>query len=335
MPKEKGKEIVVMDSSEVIGFVETTNEMVAYLQKQCNDKLFNLLGNEMLVKRFVSSIILCFARNPKLNDCTKESLRNVCLACAEFRLFPSSITGQCYIVPFKNKKKGVTEATFMLGYQGMITLAERAGCQMIDAQVVYEKDVFKCTRGTNPSITHEADVFSEDRGKPVGVYAVAVLKSGYFRVFPMSTKDVAKHRAKSKTDTFWDEKNDLQLTMPKKTAIRQLFKFIPKDDPVIQKALEMDAEGEYGSREIVINGTPLIEHDKMSQEDIKGWYARLLDTYNTDDINNALLKVRKGKDTFDGMSWTEANAITERLRGKEIDQAAPTDGESQGTMLDD
>jgi len=177
MSNNETKEVTVQ--SNVVGYVPTTNTTVQFLQKQCNESLFRLLGDVKLVEKFVTAMILCFARNPKLAECTKESLRNTFLACAEFKLFPSNITGQCYVIPYQNGKTGETEAQFMIGYQGMITLGGRIGLD-IDAQVVYEKDEFACTLGTSPKIEHKANVFG-DRGNPVGVYATATDKHGRLR----------------------------------------------------------------------------------------------------------------------------------------------------------
>ena len=44
----------------------------------------------------------------------------------------------------------------------------------------------------------------------------------------------------------WNQKNDPELWMWKKTAIRQLFKSLPKTS-AMQKALAIDSQGEMGA----------------------------------------------------------------------------------------
>jgi recombination protein RecT len=316
------KDLAVREGG-IVGFVQTTNKKIVQFQEKCNDTLMNIFNDERLIRRFITSVQICCSRTPKLNQCTQESFRDVLLACAELRLFPSPVTGQCYLVPFKNK--GVLEATFILGYQGMITLAERSGVQMIDAQVVYEKDKVDCTLGTNPNITHTADIFSADRGAPKGVYALAILKSGHTRIFPMSMEDVNKHRGKSKSwmnkdkqkYSPWHENNDPQLTMPKKTAIRQLFKFIPKDD-LTTMALTIDMENETRCAERVINGERQLEYDAddnaPNDMDIAAFVQEAREFLNVPpnegvpQIYNALQDVT-GTDSFDGITSEQLEAV--------------------------
>jgi recombination protein RecT len=294
MPKEK--ELVKHERK--IGFIEKFQS-----QPDIKAALISYLGDENKLIKFVSSMRMCFAMNPKLKNCTPDSLRNVFLNCAEWGLYPSHVTGECYVIPYKD------EATFQLGYQGMITLAYRAGVKHIDAQVVYENDVFEYEYGLNQSLKHVPDKFSADRGKSIGAYAVATLDSGIQKFEIMSEADIFKHRAKSQSwrssqkYSPWNPENDPQLIMWRKTCLKQLFKMLPKT-PVMQQAIAADIQGD------IINMKS--ESDVMTQDEIKEFYEGLLKQYDTDDIGEAIFKVREN-DTLDDLTRDEAKNIEQHL----------------------
>ena len=87
--------------------------------------------------------------------------------------------GQCYILPYENRKKDgrewitVTEAQFQIGYRGAIALAQRSSqIQCIRAEVVHRDDEFRYSRGLHPMLEH-VDSQAEDPGEMTHVYAVA------------------------------------------------------------------------------------------------------------------------------------------------------------------
>lgn len=85
------------------------------------------LGDTNRAKRFIASITSAVAVNPALQDCTPNTILAGALLGESLNLSPSPQLGQFYLVPFKNKKAGVTDAQFILGYKGYIQLALRTG----------------------------------------------------------------------------------------------------------------------------------------------------------------------------------------------------------------
>lgn len=233
----KGKEVAVQESK---GFIEA-------FKNNAGSMLQSYFGNEQKVGRFYAAMNMCFAKTPKLKECSPESLSTVFMTCAEVQLYPSGYTGECYVIPYSIK--GKMTATFQLGYQGMITLAYRAGVKHIDAQTVYEKDKFEYEYGLNPQLIHVPDKFSEDRGNPIGAYAVATLDSGIQKFEIMSEAEIYKHRAKSQSWSSgpkyspWNPDNDPQLIMWRKTVLKQLFKMLPKSS-TLQQAVNADTQGD-------------------------------------------------------------------------------------------
>jgi len=198
-------------------------------------------GDKERVMKFMSSVVYSLKKTPKLMECDRGSLINAFMTCAEYELYPSNVSGEAYVLPYKKGEQGY-EAQFQLGYQGVITLLYRAGMQSINADVVYENDEFDYQSGLNPTLTHRPKVF-EDRGKPIGVYAVATLPSGERAFKVLGAKDVMKFKefSKSKDSKFspWNPANDPELSMWRKTAIKQLAKFLPKNSAVFE-AIEKD-----------------------------------------------------------------------------------------------
>ena len=91
------------------------------------DLINRTLGDPNRAKRFIASITSAVAVNPALQDCTPNTILAGALLGESLNLSPSPQLGQFYLVPFKNKKAGATDAQFILGYKGYIQLALRTG----------------------------------------------------------------------------------------------------------------------------------------------------------------------------------------------------------------
>ena len=66
-------------------------------------KGLDLLPEGINKKLFIMTFYNAVIRNPKLMQCTKESLINAFLQCCEWKLEPS--LGMVYLVPYRNNKK--------------------------------------------------------------------------------------------------------------------------------------------------------------------------------------------------------------------------------------
>ena len=80
------------------------------------------------------------------------------------------LLGHCYILPYKR------EATFIIGYKGMIDLARRSGhIQSIYAHAVHENDEFEYELGLHPKLEHKPS--HGDRGAFIGRMQLLILKT--------------------------------------------------------------------------------------------------------------------------------------------------------------
>ena len=189
------------------------------------------LPKHMTAERMARQALTVFRTVPKLDECTPQSFLGALMTCAQVGLEPGP-QGHVWLIPFRNK--GRMEATFILGYQGMIELARRSG-ELVDiaAHTVYQNEVdqgrFKVRYGTDHGIEHDPIVFG-DRGKPVGYYAMAKLRSGGTPFVVLSRGDVENFRARSKTQG--DNPSGPWMTdyeaMAWKTCVRRLSRWLPQ-----------------------------------------------------------------------------------------------------------
>lgn len=89
--------------------------------------LIGTLGDATKTKRFTASVISAVSANPSLQECQATTIISAALLGESLNLSPSPQLGHYYMVPFKDNKTGVTNATFQLGYKGYIQLAIRSG----------------------------------------------------------------------------------------------------------------------------------------------------------------------------------------------------------------
>jgi len=180
---------------------------------------------------------------PTLAKCDQTSFLGAIMQCAQLGLEPGGALGHAYLLPFENRKKGVTEVQFIVGYRGMIDLARRSGqIVSLTARTVHENDEFSYQYGLNEDMMHVPA--TGDRGALLYVYAVAKLKDGGVQFEVMSRSDIDKVRAQSKAGNYgpWQTHYD---EMAKKTVIRRLFKYLPVSIE-LATAVTMDEKADAG-----------------------------------------------------------------------------------------
>lgn len=123
---------------------------------------------------------------------------NAALLGEALNLSPSSQLGQFYMVPFKNKKKGVTEAQFQLGYKGYIQLAIRSGYyKKLNVIPIKEGELIRY----NPLDEEieveliEDDIVREET-PTTGYYAMFEYENGFRKTMYWSKKKMQAHADK-------------------------------------------------------------------------------------------------------------------------------------------
>lgn len=190
--------------------------------------------------KFLNSVAHCASSTPKLLECSQDSIINAFMKCAEYNLFPSSVSWEVYILPYYNK--GKMEAQFQLWYKWIIALLDRAWIKVY-ADIVKEKDTCEITSGMDQNIYHKYPLTS--RGEAIGVYAIAIDKNGEKIMKYMSKEEVLvfKQFSKGKIEEYspWNPKNDPELNMWRKTVIKQISKNLPLTEEAYE-AISKDNE---------------------------------------------------------------------------------------------
>lgn len=170
-------------------------------------------------ERFVRIAITTIRQNPKLAQCSQESLLGALMVSAQLGLEPGTL-GQCYLIPYGR------ECQFQIGYKGMIELLRRSGqLKDIYAYSVYENDEFEMTYGLDRDLKHKPNL--QDRGNFIGCYCVAVLKDDA-RAFEYMTKEEIEVHGKKFSKTYGNGpwKTDFEA-MAHKTVVKKMLKWLP------------------------------------------------------------------------------------------------------------
>ena len=148
--------------------------------------------------RFVSSIVSAVQTTPALQECTNPSILSAALLGEALNLSPSPQLGQFYMVPFKNKKKGVTEAQFQLGYKGYIQLAIRSGYyKKLNVLAIKEGELIRY----NPleeeiEVSLIEDDIEREETPTAGYYAMFEYENGFKKSMYWSKKKMLAHADK-------------------------------------------------------------------------------------------------------------------------------------------
>lgn len=226
-----------------------TKEVVGAINK--------VLPSYLTTDKMLSLALSEVRKTPKLLECDKISFSNAIVECAQLGLWPGTLLGQAYLVPYKDK------CTLMPGYRGYIVLASRSGYS-VTAHCVYENDIkYECILGSVERIIHiPAD---ENRGKIKCVYAVAKSeiidkKTGEVKIIQkidhMTMDDLNKARRCSQCpDKFWDKWPE---EMYRKTVVRRLSKYLDLS-PEFMRLCDIDNSIDSG---LTIDGEFLTENEQ-------------------------------------------------------------------------
>lgn len=215
--------------------LQSIDNLKIALQKQYINQINNYFGDPKKAMKFLSNVVTSCQKIPELLECESTSVINSFMTMAQLELMPSNVSGEAYVLPYNDKKSGMKIAQFQLGYQGLVTLFYRAGIKSIIAEIVYAKDKFSYINGI---IEHNPDVFANDRGEAIGAYVIVELPSGS-KINKVMKKDditgIGKRFSKSFGSSFtpWNEGNDPELWMWRKTVLKQIAKLVPKNEAII------------------------------------------------------------------------------------------------------
>jgi recombination protein RecT len=162
--------------------------------------------------------------NPKLLECSIESLLGAVLQSAQLGLEPN-LLGSCFFVPYKGT------VSFQIGYKGLIDLVTRKGEVInIVAQEVRKGDTFNYEFGRNETLKH-IPAPNAQRGEIEYFYAYANMKNGGFAFQVMHISEIEAIRDNYSVSYKFDKSNSIWVkhfeSMAYKTVIKKLIKYLP------------------------------------------------------------------------------------------------------------
>lgn len=219
--------------------------------KQMAPQMQEALPKHMDVDRLMRLTMTTIRTTPELRQADVGSLLGGVMQAAQLGLEPG-LLGQCYLLPFKNNKKGITEVQFIIGYKGMIDLARRSGhIESIYAHAVYENDEFEYELGLNPTLRH-VPTMSQDKGTYIGSYAVAHFKDGGYQMEFMPKAEIEKRKSASRgANSKFSPWNNYYEEMANKTVIRHMWKYLP-----ISVEVQQQVEHDEGTARNIKDITP-------------------------------------------------------------------------------
>ena len=220
-------------------------------------------------EHFIRSAITEFRLNPALAECSVPSVLGYFMQAAACGLEPVSMLGQCYPVPFNNKKTGQREAQFICGYRGMLSIARRSGeIASVVAEVVHEKDEFEIEYGMKPNLVHKPFI-DGDPGPMRGAYVVVRFKGdGVEPLIKYMPKDeIDSHRRRSKAGAYGPWVTDYD-EMAKKTVFRSVFKWLPISIEQIQATTTDGGVSRYNAEAKSNDIDDLVEVEFVDARDV-------------------------------------------------------------------
>ncbi|MEK4555574.1 recombination protein RecT [Jeotgalicoccus sp. FSL K6-3177] len=204
---------------------ETPKTIGDYIE-QMAPAMAQALPKHMDIDRLTRMALTTIRTTPQLKEADVPSLLGAVMQSAQLGLEPGPL-GQCYLLPFRNNKKGIVEVQFIIGYKGMIDLARRSGhISTIYAHAVHENDKFEYELGLHADLKHVPA--EEDKGAFKGAYAVAHFKDGgyQFEYMPKAEIEKRKGRSKAANSKYSPWATDYE-EMAKKTVVRHMWKYLP------------------------------------------------------------------------------------------------------------
>jgi recombination protein RecT len=208
---------------------EQRYSLTAYLNKDAiKNQITQVVGGKNGT-RFISSIISAVQNNQSLQECTNASILSAALLGESLQLSPSPQLGQYYMVPFKDRKKGTTEAQFQMGYKGYIQLALRSGqYRKLNVLAIKEGELISYDPlNEEIEVSLIEDEVERENAETIGYYAMFEYMNGFRKTLYWSKTKMEAHAlryskgyAKKSGYTFWEKDFD---AMAYKTMLRQLI----------------------------------------------------------------------------------------------------------------
>lgn len=181
----------------------TQQEKKVPFSVQINSKGYQTMINNTLkdrntANRFIASIVSAVSATPALAECEAKSIISAALLGEGLKLSPSPQLGQYYLVPFKDRKNGVTNAQFVLGYKGYIQLAIRSGqYKKLNVLTIKEGELIRFDPLEEEiEVNLIEDEIEREKADTMGYYAMFEYTNGFKKAIYWSKEKMLSHADK-------------------------------------------------------------------------------------------------------------------------------------------
>jgi recombination protein RecT len=245
------------------------------LMEKSKAQFARVLPSHMDADRLLRIALTQIRTNPRLLDCTPESMVGALMKAAQLGLEPDGVTGRAYLIPRRNARLGTVEVNFQRGYKGILELAYRSGqIASVRADVVREGDFLEYEKGLDEKLVHRPG--SSFDAPVTHVYAIISLKQGgnLWDIWPSAKVEAHRRRFSkdSRDDSVWS--TDWEA-MAKKTLLIAVGNLAPQSIEWAHAADEERTGGEGVSADIdIVDGfvtepAPVVEAPKSNAEKLK------------------------------------------------------------------
>lgn len=231
----------------------------------------DLLPSKKAADRFMRILISLPIMSPAIMACSPESIIRAAILCARDGLEPDG--RHAALVPFKNRKAGTTEATYMPMVHGWIRKAFETGeFRTINVHEVREADYFDYAYGLNEHLDHKPA--EGERGEITKFYALYKLLNGGQDFLVMTVADMHDW-AKNHAQNAYNTQDSLYHTdfeaWAKKTVVKRVLHFAPTSIQLVDeddngmRNVTPPPSFDVGAREAAEDVTPPVE--KKAEEE--------------------------------------------------------------------
>jgi recombination protein RecT len=243
---------------------------------------------------FCSNLTSLVANDKKLQACEPVTLLYAGIKATALNLPLDSNLGFAYVIPYKNRDSGKTEAQFQVGWRGIVQLAIRSGqFKTINVTDIREGELkeFDLLSG---AMRFEANP-NRDALPIIGYVAHFELVNGFKKSLYMTSSQIETHAvkysqtyssrdARVKASSKWTTEFDL---MAKKTVLKLLLGRYAPLSVEMQQAVKYDQSvirDESGTPDYVDNEVEDVEAVVVKEDDENGIIKKILEMNSEEDV---------------------------------------------------
>eukprot|EP00919_Chromeraceae_sp_WS-2016_P068779 GHVR01162774.1.p1 GENE.GHVR01162774.1~~GHVR01162774.1.p1 ORF type:complete len:266 (-),score=43.38 GHVR01162774.1:203-1000(-) len=221
---------------------DSYRQMVTILQGDGMQQQLKMACARTITPERMARIVLTELKmQPKLLNCTPQSILGAMMECAQVGLEPGGTLGLAYLIPYGK------ECQFQIGYRGLIQLLWRSEMvSSVQSEVVYDCDYFEYANGIPQVLKHVPSDDRPDDAMPTHAYCVIGTVSGGYVMRVMTFFQIEQHRKAYSKDT---RKDAAWVTAWDEQACKTVIKRTAKRAPIsteAQHAITLDDMSEVG-----------------------------------------------------------------------------------------